>query len=183
MKCTASNRKFVRQRRHDHGMKRAVELVSLYLDYVLSDKNRYKNVRIKQIHASIDRTVEQIEKGETSIEELNNILKEQHNAHIDLGENNRIRPHGLYSDFANGVYATMDQVNIILIYVLVHLYGMGEEKVNNIISGITNVAACCNQGYLTENDIRRALRDEEGLEVRNIKEVTTNGGNNSRKYQ
>lgn len=173
MKCIATNRKFVRQRRHDHGMKEAVRRLSLFLDYVLSDKNRYKNVRIHQIHASIDRTIEQIEKGETTIEELNNILKEQHNAHIDL-EKNRIRPSFLYSDYVNGVYAAMDQVNVILLYVLIHLYGMGEEKVNKIISDLNDVATCFNQGYITEEDIRQVLREEEGLEVRNLKEVKRN---------
>lgn len=171
MKCTASNRKFVRQRRHDYGMKEAVRRVSLFLDYVLSDKNRYKNVRINQIHASIDRIIEQIEKGETTVAELHYILKTQHNANIDLGENRRIRPHGLYSDFTNGVHEAMDQVNIILLYVLIHLYGMGEEKVNKIISDLNDAATCFNQGYITEEDIRRALREEEGLEVRNIKEL------------
>ena len=173
MKCIATNRKFVRQRRHDQGMKEAVRRLSLFLDYVLSDKNRYSNSRISQIHASIDRTIEQIEKGETTIEELNNILKEQHNANIDL-EKNRIRPSFLYSDYVNGVYAVQDSINIILLYVLIHLYGMGEEKVNKIISDLNDVATCFNQGYITEEDIRQVLREEEGLEVRNLKEVKRN---------
>lgn len=174
MKCIATNRKFVRQRRHDHGMKEAVKRVSLFLDYVLSDKNRYKNVRIRQIHSSIDRIIEQIEKGETTIAELNLILEKQHNANIDLEKSHTNRPLGLYSDYVNGVHAAMDQVNVILLFVFVHLYGMGEEKVNKIISDLNDVATCFNQGYITENDIRRALRDEEGLEVRNIKELKQN---------
>lgn len=169
MKCAATNRVFVRQRRKEQGMREAVERLSLFLDYVFSDKNRYKNIRIHQIHASIDRTIEQIEKGETTIDELLTVLKEQHNAHIE--NKDKTRPHGLNSDYVNGIHIAIDAANIILLYVLIHLYGMGEEKVNKIIDDINEAATCFNQGYITEQDIRQALRDEEGLEVHNIKEV------------
>lgn len=172
MKCTASNKVFRRQRMKEQGMREAVERLSLFLDYVLSDKNRYKNIRIHQIHASIDRTIEQIEKGETTIDELYRILKEQHNAHLVFGE--KTRPPGLKSDYINGVHIAIDNANIVLLYVLIHLYGMGEAKVNKIIDDINHVATCFNQGYITEQDIRQALRDEEGLEVHSIKEVPSN---------
>lgn len=172
MNCAATNKVFVRQRRKEHGMKDAVRRLSLFLDYVLSDKNRYKNIRIHQIHASIDRTIEQIEKGETSIDELHRILKEQHNAHLEFGD--KTRPHGLKSDYINGVHIAIDNANIILLYVLIHLYGMGETKVNKIIDDINEAATCFNRGYITEQDIRQALRDEEGLEVHSIKEVPSN---------
>lgn len=169
MKCTASNKVFRRQRMKEQGMREAVRRLSLFLDYVLSSKNRYSNSRINQIHASVDHTIEQIEKGETTVDELLSVLKEQHNAHIE--NKDKTRPHGLNSNYVNGIHIAIDAANIILLYVLIHLYGMGEDKVNKIIDDINEAATCFNQGYITEQDIIQALRDEEGLEVRNIKEV------------
>ena len=171
MKCTASNRTFRRQRIHDYGMKEAVRRVSFILDYVLSDKNRYKNVRINQIHSSIDRVIEKVEKGDTTIAELNYILKTQHDINIDFEESHKTRPQGLRSDYINGVFAAQDSINVILCYVLAHMYRIGRDKLNKIMSDMNKAITLYNQGYVTENDIRRALRQEEGLEVRNIKEL------------
>ena len=171
MKCTATNRTFRRQKRYDAGMKEAVKKCSLFLDYVLSDKIRWSNRRIGQIHSTFNDVAEKVQKGELTVEGMLKVLKEEHNANVIIPKENRVRPHGLYSDYINGVYASSDTVSVILLYVLIHIYGLGGEKANRIMSGISDIAESVNLGYVTEKEIRQGLMDEEGLEVKKLKDV------------
>ena len=170
MKCTASGRTFRRQKIHEYGMKEASRKLSFILDYVLSDKNRYKNSYINRIHSSIDRIIDRVEKGETTVAELQMFLKEKYDAEIDLADSHSNRPQGYRSDYVNGVFEAQDKLNIILCYVFIHMYRMGQEKVNKLMLNINKALTLYNQGYVTESDIRRALWQEEGFKVRNIKE-------------
>lgn len=171
MKCTASNRTFRKQQRFDAGMKEAVRKCSLFLDYVLSDKLRWSNSRIGQIHSTFNDVADKVQSGEMTLEGILQILKEEHNANVIIKQSERIRPKGLYSDYINGVYASSDKVSIILLYVLIHVYRLGGEKANRIMSGISDIAESVNLGYVTEKDIKQGLMDEEGLEVKKLKDV------------
>ncbi len=171
MKCTASNRTFRRQRRFDAGMKEAVRKCSLFLDYVMSDKLRWSNSRINQIHATFNDVAEKVQKGELTAEELIKVLRDEHGAEVIIPKENRVRPQKLYSDYINGIYASSDTVSVILLYVLIHIYRLGEEKAARVIAGISDIAESVNLGYVTENEIRQGLMDEEGLEVKKLNDV------------
>ena len=171
MKCTATHKKFRRQRRYDTGMKVAVEKCSLYLDCVLSDKLGWANSRINQIHSTFNNVAEKVKDGELTVDVMLKVLKAEHDADVIIPKDGRERPKGLYSDYINGVYASSDTVSVILLYVLIHIYRLGGEKANRIISGINDVAESVNLGYITENDIRRSLKQEEGLEAKKLNDV------------
>lgn len=171
MNCTATHKTFRRQKRYDAGMKEAVSKCSLFLDYVLSDKIRWSNSRINQIHSTFNDVADKVQNGEMTIEDMLKTLKEEHNANVIIKQSQRIRPKGLYSDYINGVYAASDKVSIILLYVLIHIYGLGGEKANRIMSGISDIAESVNLGYVTEKEIKQGLLDEEGLEVKKLKDV------------
>lgn len=170
MNCTATNKVFIRRNRHSEGMRQAVETCSVYLDYVLSDKFRYANSRIRQIHASFDTVAKQVQNGKVATDELTQILKKEHNANIYF-TSERSRPGYLYSDYINGVHEATDKVTVILLYVLIHLYGFGEKKANKVVYEINEIARSVNQGYLSNEGILAALRDEEGLEVKKLEDV------------
>lgn len=170
MKCTASNRKFIRKRRYDEGMKEAVEKISLFLDSYLSDKLRYSNSRIAQIHKTFNDIADKVQGGEITTESLLQVLKDEHNANI-IFKTERERPRQFYSDYIDGVYAASDKASIILLYVLVHKYGIGEEKANAIMSGMTYIAESVNKGYVTEKEIKQGLLEEEGLVVEKLSDI------------
>ncbi len=170
MNCTATNRTFIRRNRHAEGMRQAVETCSIYLDCVLSDKFRYTNSRIKQIHASFNIVAQKVQNGVITVESLKEILKKEHNANIYF-VTKRSRPAYLYSDYINGVYEASDKVSVILLYVLIHLYGFGEKKANKVVYEINEIARSVNQGYLSNEDIVRTLQDEECLEVKKLEDV------------
>lgn len=171
MKCTATHKKFLRQRRFDAGMKGAVARCSIYLDYVLSDKMRWSNSRINQIHSTFNNVAEKVKNGELTVDDMVKVLKAEHDADVIIPKDGRERPKGLYSDYINGVYASSDTVSVILLYVLIHIYRLGCEKTAKIIAGITDVAESVNLGYVTETDIQRSLKSEEGLEVKKLNDV------------
>lgn len=171
MNCTATHKAFRRQKRYDAGMKEAVRKCSLFLDYVLSDKLRWSNSRINQIHATFNDVAEKVQQGELTVEDLMKVLLDEHGVNVIIPKEKRIRPSGLYSDYINGVHDSSDTVSVILLYVLIHIYGCGEEKTARVIAGITDIAESVNLGYVTEKEIRQGLMDEEGLEVKKLKDV------------
>ena len=170
MKCTATNKAFRRQRRHDEGMKTAIRKCSLYLDCVMSDKMRWGKERINQIHSTFNRIAEQVQRGELTAEQMMKTLKEEHGANVCFRRNEE-RPGFLYSDYINGVNDTSDKISVILLYLFIHIYGMGEEKTNSLMAGINETAKSVNMGYITEKELEYCLAEEEGIEVRRLKEV------------
>ena len=171
MNCVATNKNIRKQKRYDEGMKEAVRKSSLFLDYVLSDKLRWSNSRINQIHSTFNDVADEVSKGKVTIKDLMDVLKREHDVDVIIPKEGRIRPSGMYSDYVNGIYASSDAVSVILLYVLIHVYGCGEEKTAKVISGITYIAESVNLGYITEEEIRQGLLEEEGLEVRRLQNV------------
>ncbi len=170
MKCTATNKTFRRQRLHDEGMKTAIHKCSLYLDCVMSDKLRWSKERIRQIHSTFNRLAEDVQSGELSTEQMIKTLKEEHGANVCFRRNEE-RPRFLYSDYINGVHDTSDKISVILLYLFIHIYGMGEEKTNALMAGINETAKSVNLGYVTEKELRDCLAEEEGIQVERLKDV------------
>ena len=172
MKCAASNRELKKKRIFDTGKTEAIKKMSLFLDYVLSDKLRYSNTRIKQIHSSFNKVASDVTEGRRSIGQISRFLKDEYNIElVGLNSEKRIRPAWYKSDYINGVYASSDALSIVLIYVLVHQYRFSEEKCNKVIKCINDIAAGVNQGYIKEKEIREILYDEEGLVVEQLGKV------------
>lgn len=170
MKCVAVNKDIAGKKQHELGRKRASEKVELYLRYALADKRGYSNNYITRVFSSINKVIEDVTSGKTSVANLKRCLEEKHNAVIGLGDN-RIKPQKLNRDFVSGVYSFMDEFNIILIYVLLEKYRMGGEKVNMIMEYISNGAQCCNMGYATEEDIEQVLLNEDNVPAQEIKMI------------
>ncbi len=170
MNCIASNKTFRRQRLHDEGMKTAIRKCSLYLDCVMSDKMRWSKERIHQIHSTFNRLAEDVQSGKLTTEQMIKTLKEEHGANVCF-KNNRERPRELYSDYINGVHDTSDKISMILLYLFIHIYGLGEAKTNALMAGINETAKSVNLGYVTEKELQRCLADEEGIQVERLKDV------------
>lgn len=172
MKCAAVNKNLRKKRMFETGKDAAIKKMSLFLDSVLSDKLGYSNTRIKQIHTSFNKVASDVTQGRRSIGEITEFLKTEYGVElIGLEHENRIRPAWFRSDYVGGVYASSDALSIVLIYVLVHMYRFSEEKCNRVIKGINNVASSVNLGYITEDEIKGCLYDEEGLVVEKLGEV------------
>lgn len=174
MKCVAANKDIVGKKQYELGRKRASEKVELYLRYALADKQGYSNKYITRVFSSINKVIEDVTSGKTSVANLQRCLEEKHNAIINFGDD-RIRPQKLNKDFVSGVYSFMDEFNVILIYVLLEKYGMGGEKVNTIMEYITDGAQCCNMGYATEEDIIQVLLNEDNAPAQEIKMIKRHG--------
>jgi hypothetical protein len=169
MKCAASNRQLKKKRVFETGSAEALKKMSLFLDYVLSDKLRYTNTRIKQIHTSFNKVALDVTEGRRSIGEIIRFLQDEYHADfVGLDNSNRIRPEWLKSDFVGGVNVTTQSLSIVLIYVLLHQYKFSAEKCNRVIQGINDIASGVNQGYIKEDEIREILFDEEGLVVEKL---------------
>lgn len=161
MKCAAVNKELRRKKLYDTGMTVALSRLSLYLDSVLSDKLRYSNTRIKQIHSSFNKVAADVQEGRRSMGELMSFLQAEYGVELDM--EHRIRPAWFKSDYVGGVYAAEDALTVVLIYVLMHQYKFSNEKCNRVLKGINELAASVNTGYVTEADIRQCLQEEEGL--------------------
>lgn len=170
MNCTATNKTFRRQRLHDEGMKTAIRKCSLYLDCVMSDKMRWSKERIRQIHSTFNRLAEDVQSGKLTTEQMIKTLKEEHGANVCFRRNEE-RPGFLYSDYINGVHDTTDKISVILLYLFIHIYGMGEAKTNALMAGINETAKSVNLGYVTEKELQECLADEEGIQVERLKDV------------
>lgn len=165
MKCAATRKQFIKQKRFDEGRRDAEEKYLLLLTDCLSGKNRYKNSRVYQIVSSFNRLMEDISRGIRTEQELMAVLKEKYALQVE--SNKTERPEALfYADYVRGVYSYTDTANTVLLYVLIHLYGMGQEKVQKLMNDINSGAAAINQGYVTQQDIKDSLLEEEGLEVK-----------------
>ena len=172
MKCAASNRELRKKRTFENGATEALKKMSLFLDYVLSDKLRYTNTRIKQIHTSFNKVARDVSEGRRSIGEIISFLQAEYHADfVGLHDSRKIRPEWLKSDYVGGVQVTTQSLSIVLIYVLLHQYKFSAEKCNRVIQGINDIAAGVNQGYIKEDEIREILFDEEGLVVEKLGEV------------
>lgn len=172
MKCAASNRQLRKKRIFETGSTEALKKMSLFLDYVLSDKLRYTNTRIKQIHTSFNKVALDVTEGRRSIGEIIIFLQDEYHADfVGLEKEKRIRPEWLKSDYVGGVNVTTQALSIVLIYVLLHQYKFSAEKCNRVIQGINDIAAGVNQGYIKEEEIKEILFDEEGLVVEKLGEV------------
>lgn len=171
MKCTATNKTFRRKRLHDEGMKTAIRKCSLYLDCVMSDKMRWSKERIRQIHSTFNRLAEDVQSGKLTTEQMIKTLKEEHGANVIFKTGGRVRPRELYSDYINGVHDTSDKISVILLYLFIHIYGMGEAKTNALMAGINETAKSVNLGYVTEKELQECLADEEGIQVERLKDV------------
>ena len=172
MKCAAVNKELRKKKLFDTGSAEAIKKMSLFLDYVLSDKLRYTNTRIKQIHTSFNKVASDVTEGRRSIGEITRFLKDEYGVElVGLNSEKRIRPAWFRSDYISGVYASSDALSIVLIYVLVHQYRFSEEKCNKVIKCINDIAASVNQGYIKESEIRECLYDEEGLVVEKLEGV------------
>lgn len=172
MKCAASNRELRKKRTFENGATEALKKMSLFLDYVLSDKLRYTNTRIKQIHTSFNKVAKDVSEGRRSIGEIISFLQAEYHADfVGLHDAKKIRPEWLRSDYVGGVQVTTQSLSIVLIYVLLHQYKFSAEKCNRVISGINDIAASVNMGYIKEDEIREILLDEEGLVSERLGEV------------
>lgn len=172
MKCAAVNRELCKKRTFETGKTQAIKKMSLFLDYVLSDKLRYTNTRIKQIHTSFNKVACDVAEGKRSIGEITRFLKREYNIElVGTDKSNRIRPAWFKSDYINGVYASSNALSIILIYVLVHQYRFSEEKTSKVINGINDIASSVNLGYIKEGEISDILLDEEGLVSEKLERV------------
>lgn len=172
MKCAASNRSLRKKKTYAAGKEEALKKMSLFLDYVLSDKLRYTNTRIKQIHTSFNRVSLDVQQGRRSIGQITDFLRDEYGVElIGLESENRIRPAWFRSDYVGGVHAAEDALTVVLIYVLVHQYKFSKEKCNRVMKGINELASSVNAGYVTESDIRECLQDEEGLVVEKLQSV------------
>lgn len=172
MKCAASNRQLRKKRTFETGATEALKKMSLFLDYVLSDKLRYTNTRIKQIHTSFNKVAIDVTEGRRSIGEIINFLQDEYHADfVGMEKEKRIRPEWLKSDYVGGVNVTTQALSIVLIYVLLHQYKFSAEKCNRVIQGINDIASGVNQGYIKEEEIKDILFDEEGLVVEKLGEV------------
>ena len=172
MKCAASNRELRKKRTFETGATEALKKMSLFLDYVLSDKLRYTNTRIKQIHTSFNKVALDVTEGRRSIGEIIRFLQvEYHADFVGMDSSRRIRPEWLKSDYVGGVNEATQSLSIVLIYVLLHQYKFSAEKCNRVVSGINEIASSVNQGYIKEDEIREILFDEEGLVVEKLGEV------------
>lgn len=172
MKCAASNRQLKKKRVFETGSAEALKKMSLFLDYVLSDKLRYTNTRIKQIHTSFNKIALDVTEGRRSIGEIIRFLRDEYHADfVGMEKEERIRPVWLKSDYVGGVNVTTQALSIVLIYVLLHQYKFSAEKCNRVIQGINDIAAGVNQGYIKEEEIKEILFDEEGLVVEKLGEV------------
>ncbi len=172
MKCAASNRELRKKRTFETGATEALKKMSLFLDYVLSDKLRYTNTRIKQIHTSFNKVALDVTEGRRSIGEIIAFLQDEYHAEfVGMDNSKKIRPEWLKSDYVGGVNVTTQALSIVLIYVLLHQYKFSSEKCNRVISGINDIAAGVNQGYIKEEEIKEILFDEEGLVVEKLGEV------------
>lgn len=172
MKCAASNRQLKKKRVFETGSAEALKKMSLFLDYVLSDKLRYTNTRIKQIHTSFNKVALDVTEGRRSIGEIIRFLQDEYHADfVGMEKEKRIRPEWLKSDYVGGVNVTTQSLSIVLIYVLLHQYKFSAEKCNRVIQGINDIASGVNQGYIKEEEIKEILFDEEGLVVENLGEV------------
>ena len=170
MNCRASSKSFRRQTLHNEGMKTAVKKVSLFLDCVMSDKMLWSKRRIQQIHSTFNRLADKVQSGELTTEQMMKTLKEEHGANVCF-RNNRERPRELYSDYINGVHDTSDKISVILLYLFIHIYGMGEAKTNALMAGSNETAKSVNLGYVTEKELQECLADEEGIQVERLKDV------------
>lgn len=169
MKCAAVNRELRKKQLFDTGNEQALKKMSLFLDYVLSDKLRYTNTRIKQIHTSFNRVSLDVQQGRRSIGEITDFLRDEYGVEPDAEHRNR--PAWFKSDYVGGVYAAEDALTVVLIYVLVHQYKFSEEKCNKVIKSINDIAGSVNLGYITEAEIKECLYDEEGLVVEKLQSV------------
>lgn len=170
MKCVATNRSISRKNTARDGIKVATYKIALFLDYALADKCGYSPKYIERIHASIDKTIEDVNCGRTTAAKLQKHLKSKYSVNIDLGKD-RTKPPNLDKDIVSGIYAFMDNFNVILLYVLIEKYHMKGETVNNIMRYVTNSVTCCNMGYATEDDIKQVLADEYNMQVNQIKSL------------
>lgn len=172
MKCAASNRELRKNRIFENGATEALKKMSLFLDYVLSDKLRYTNTRIKQIHTSFNKVASDVTEGRRSIGEIISFLQAEYHADfVGMDNSRKIRPEWLKSDYVGGVQVTTQSLSIVLIYVLLHQYKFSAEKCNRVIAGINDIAASVNMGYIKVDEIREILLDEEGLVSERLGEV------------
>ncbi len=172
MKCAASNRELRKKKLFDTGSAEAIKKMSLFLDYVLSDKFRYTNTRIKQIHTSFNKVASDVTEGRRSIGEIISFLQDEYHADfVGMDNSKKERPGWLKSDYVGGVQVTTQALSIVLIYVLLHQYKFSAEKCNKVISDINSIAAGVNMGYIKESEIREILVDEEGLVSEKLEEV------------
>lgn len=164
MKCAAVNRGLRKKKLFDTGSAEAIKKMSLFLDYVLSDKLRYTNTRIKQIHTSFNKVASDVTEGRRSIGEIISFLQAEYHADfVGMDNSKRERPEWLKSDYVGGVQVTTQALSIVLIYVLLHQYKFSAERCNKVVAGINDIAASVNMGYIKEDEIREILVDEEGL--------------------
>lgn len=162
MKCAIANKDISRKKSAEYGRKEAANKISLYLDYALSDKCGYSQKMISNIHATLDRYIDDVYEGRISPAKLQRELREDYGAIIELGKN-RQKPPGRDVNFISGIYSFMDRFNVILLYVLIVKYKMGSEKVNKIMSYIQNAIECFNQGYIEESELKEILVSENNI--------------------
>lgn len=162
MKCAIVNKSIGRKKSAEYGMKEAANKISLYLDYALSDKCGYSPAYIGQIHATIDKYLDDVYEGRVSTAKLQETLRRDYGAIVEL-EKNRIKPKGRNVNFVSGVYSFMDKFNVILLYVLIVKYRMSSEKVNTIMKYIQHAIECYNMGYISEDEIREIISCENNI--------------------
>lgn len=164
MKCAAANKDISKKRLEEEGQKEAAKRISLYLDYVLADKLGYSAKRIDDIHATINKYIDDVFEKKISPASLQKVLEKEYGAIIVLGkERVKVKPQGRKMDFVNGVYSFMDKFNIILLYVLIVKYKLSREKVNKIMGLIQNSIECFNQGYIEESELKEILVSENNV--------------------
>lgn len=164
MKCAVTNKDIGKKRLEEAGQKEAAKRISLYLDYVLADKLGYSAKRIDDIHATINKYIDDVFEKRVSPASLRKALEKEYGAVIVLGkERVKVKPQGREMDFVNGVCSFMDRFNIILLYVLIVKYKLSCEKVNKIMACIQNSIECFNQGYVEESELEEILVSENNV--------------------
>lgn len=162
MNCAVKNKSISRKKSAEYGKKEAANRISLFLDYALADKCGYSQKMISNIHATLDRYIDDVYEGKISPATLQRELSEDYGAIIELGKN-RQKPRGKDVNFVSGIYSFMDKFNVILLYVLIVKYKMGSDKVNKIMGYVKNAIECFNMGYVEESELKEILMSENNV--------------------
>lgn len=93
MNCAVKNKSISRKKSAEYGKKEAANRISLFLDYALADKCGYSQKMISNIHATLDRYIDDVYEGKISPATLQRELSEDYGAIIELGKN-RQKPRG-----------------------------------------------------------------------------------------
>lgn len=86
MKCYANSKKSEFDRGFKKGVIFAVRMMSVVICYVLADKYGFGHQKLKQIAASLNYTADSVVKGYISLEDLETVLKEEHDITIQSSE-------------------------------------------------------------------------------------------------